>query len=294
MAAEATIYRSAAGEAEVLALYDWFLSRLDIPYESRTLETRFGTTHLLVAGSEGAQPLMVFHGGNVVNPLTLKWFEPLAREFRIYAPDTIGHPGRSAQRRVSPRDSSYGEWVVDLLDGLGLERVPSVGPSYGAGIILRTAAYAPERVSRAVLLIPSGIANGSLWGMVSEMLVPMLLYRLTGRESLLVRAVRPMFTEEPEDDVVELCGAVFRNVKLERQMPKDTSREELEEFLAPTLLLAAENDIFFPARRVIPQAREVIPNLVAAETLPGSGHFPSREGLKFINRCILEFLQDRR
>ena len=76
MAAEATIYRSAAGEAEFLALYDRFLSRLDIPYESRTLETRFGTTHLLVAGSVGAQPLMLFHGGNVVNPLTLKWFEP--------------------------------------------------------------------------------------------------------------------------------------------------------------------------------------------------------------------------
>lgn len=293
MASEVTIYRSAAGEAKIRALYDRFLSRLGIPYESRTLETRFGDTHLLVAGPEGAQPLMLFHGGNVVNPLTLEWFEPLAREFRIYAPDTIGHPGRSAQRRLSPRDDSYGEWVVDLLDGLGLERAPLAGPSYGAGIILRTAACAPERVSRAVLLVPSGIANGPLWGMISEILLPMLLYRVTGRQDLLLRAIGPMFTEEPEDDVVELCGAVFRNVKLETRMPKDASPEELANFTAPTLLIAAEDDIFFPAHRVVPRTREIIPNLVAAETLPGSGHYPSREGLEFINQRILEFLRDR-
>jgi len=31
-----------------------------------------------------------------------------------YAPDTIGHPDYSAQRVLSSKDYSYGQWAVDV------------------------------------------------------------------------------------------------------------------------------------------------------------------------------------
>lgn len=91
----------------------------------RYIETRFGPTHVLVTGPEEAPPLVIFQGGNVVNPSTLGWFSPLLETFRVYAPDTVGHPGRSAQTRLSPADDSLAHWAVDVFDGLELER-PSV------------------------------------------------------------------------------------------------------------------------------------------------------------------------
>lgn len=158
MAKKRTIYRSAEGEAELMRLYDRALQRLEVECTDQYVDTRFGKTHLLCAGPPGAPPLVIFHGGNFVNPFTLAWFAVLADEYRIYAPDTVGHPGRSAQTRISPRDLSYGKWVVDILDGLGLECVPMVGPSYGAGIILRAAVCAPDRISRAVLVCRRGLS----------------------------------------------------------------------------------------------------------------------------------------
>lgn len=92
-----TIYRSPEGQAEMMVLYDKQLLNLGIKYESKMIETRFGLTHVLITGPEDASPLFVFQGGNVTNPHDLKNILPLSKKYRIYAPDTIGHPERSAQ-----------------------------------------------------------------------------------------------------------------------------------------------------------------------------------------------------
>ena len=285
-----SIYRSPEGKAEIMTLYDSLLSHLGVEFEDLFLDTRFGETHVLTTGPRDAPPLVILQGGNVVNPVSLSWFVPLARRYRIYAPDTIGHPGKSAQTRISPTDESYGRWVVDLLDRLGLGQTPLLGPSYGAGIILRTAVHAPERVSKAVLIVPSGIASGSMRRMVLEIALPMLRYRISPSRERLRRAVCPMFTEEPEEDVLRVIGAVFRNVRLETRLPKHTTADELAGFEAPTMVLAAENDIFFPADKVLPRAREIILNFAAYECLEGAGHFPSGRGLARINESVRAFL----
>jgi len=284
-----SIYRSAQGEAEILALYDRSLERIPASFEHRMLPTRFGQTHVLVTGPADAPPLVIFHGGNVVNGISLRWFAPLMQHYRIYAPDTMGHPGRSAQTRLSVKDNSYGQWVIDLLDSLGLERPTLLGPSYGGGIILRTMAVAPERIGRAVLLVPASAGNGSVWRMLSEILLPMFLYRLAPSPERLYRAARPMFTAEPDQDALDVTGAVFRHVKLEAEFPQLITAAELKRYTAPTLLMAAERDIFFPADVIVPRLKAAIPHL-EVEVLAGSGHYPSAAGEARINERIREFL----
>jgi pimeloyl-ACP methyl ester carboxylesterase len=64
----------------------------------------------------------------------------------------------------------------------------------------------------------------------------------------------------------------------------------LSGYESPTLLFSAENDLFFPAERVIPRAREVIPH-IETETLPNDRHVPSREAFAEINDRIAAFLR---
>ncbi len=109
---------------EIEAFYDRTRDQLPFATTSLTLRTRFGETHLLQAGPEDGPPVVVFQGGNVVNPLTLAWFAPLVDRFRIHAPDTIGQPGKSSGLRVSANNTSLGEWAVDVLDGLALPSAP--------------------------------------------------------------------------------------------------------------------------------------------------------------------------
>lgn len=291
-----SIYKSPQGEAAIMDLYEQALKLLGIEYQDRMVGTRFGATHILIAGPEDGQPLVVFHGGNSINPLLLAWFVPLTKDYRVYAPDTIGHPGRSAQTRLSPRDNSYGEWTVDLLDAFGFEQAMLIGPSYGAGIILRTAAVAPQRINKAVLLVPSGIISPPIMPMIFGIVVPMILHRLFPSQKRLVRAARPLFTEgEKIDDLwLQSISLAFLQVKIETRMPRPATKQELANFQAPTLVLAAEKDILFPGEAVIARAKEIIPNLVAAELLEGSGHVQPKRLVEPVNNRIRIFLTETR
>jgi pimeloyl-ACP methyl ester carboxylesterase len=243
---------------------------------------------VILAGPEDAPPLVVLPGGNFLNPLCLSWFLPLAESFRLYAPDIIGQPGRSARTRPSARGDGHARWLVDVLDGLGLGMASFVGISYGAGLVLRLAGLTPERVAGAVLVSPAGIAAGPIWPMLRDAALPMLVYRVRPSRERLLRAARPLLTE-PEEPYVRQLGLVYRHVKLDRELPRAATREELAGYGVPTLLFAAENDLFFPAEKVIPRAKEIIPNL-ETEALPGSRHVPSRDAFAHINDRATAFL----
>lgn len=281
-----SIYRTAEGEAEIHAIYDRQLARLKLPHESHMVQTRFGNTHVLEFGPQAAPPVVVLQGGNTTCPLTIGWLRPLIGSHRVYAPDTIGHPGKSAPVRLSPHDDSYGEWLVDVLDALGLHQPPVLAGSYGAGILLRAAVYAPECMCKSVLFIPSGLVSIPISSML-YMLSWMCLYRLAPSRRRLERLMWPIFKDEPVDDeLIEITEAVFRYVHIESEMPRNVSREELISFKAPVLILAAERDGLFPADRVVKRAREVFPNLVAAEVIPGATHYlPARYHADLNERC---------
>ena len=285
---ERSIYRSPEGEAELMGLYDEALVRLGVGCEGRVVGTRFGSTHVLVTGPEDAPPLIVLPGGNFLNPLCLAWFLPLARSHRLYAPDIVGQPGRSAQTRPSAKGDGHARWPTDVLDGLGLERAPFVGVSYGAGVVLRLAGLAPGRISRAALVSPAGIVVGPVPRMVREVVVPMLLYRASPSPGRLLRAARPILTE-PEDPYVRQLGAVYRHVRLDRELRRKATEGELSGYRSPTLLFAAAEDLFFPAGMVVARARRLISNL-QTEVLFGCRHVPSKRAFARINDRIEAFL----
>jgi len=80
----ASIYRNSEGQAEILRLYDEALSRLGIGYESKTVSSRYGETHVHSFGPEDAPPIAFFHGGNFLN---VRWANVILDDH--YASDEI-------------------------------------------------------------------------------------------------------------------------------------------------------------------------------------------------------------
>lgn len=101
------------------------------------MDTSFGKTHLIETGNQGGPPLLVFHGGNAKAACNLLACGFLLDKFHIYAVDTIGHPGKSAETTLSPNNYDYGKWASEVISGLGFQKMRCFGGSFGAGILAK-------------------------------------------------------------------------------------------------------------------------------------------------------------
>jgi pimeloyl-ACP methyl ester carboxylesterase len=286
----ASIYRSDRGQAEVMALYEKKLASLAIETQSRMLETRFGPTHVLAAGPPEAPPVMVLTGLSTGAPRILEWFRPLIKDYRLYAPDPIGLPGRSVQTRVPPGNHNYGKWMVDVLDGLGLEQIPFIGVSFGGGILLDTASHAPERISQAALMVPAGLTRVPFFYMAVKFFIPCLMYRYFPSRKRLLGTVQPL-VGEPDDYSLQVFDATLRHVKLTVAPPGPFDKEILAGFTAPTLLFLAKSDIFIPVEPAIRRAKELLPGLVAVEVFEGP-HIPPESTWQYNAERIRLFFKE--
>lgn len=284
-----TIYKNEEGKTKILGYYESYLKLFEVQFERVYVETRFGKTHTLVTGPIDGKPLFIFQGGNCINPMTLWWFASLLGEYRIYAPDTIGHPGYSAETRISAKDESFALWVSDLLEHFKVAKSAFIGPSYGGGIVLRLAAFMPEKVACSVLVAPSGLKLGSKMKMIQKILLPMIWFKATSSQKPLQKIADIMSFNSMKEIDKNIIGEIFTHVRLEQDMPKLTEKRELLNYSSPTMVLVGKRDIFFPDEKVIKTAKAIIPNLVSTITYD-MGHFPSEAYLIRMNHEIKQFL----
>lgn len=283
-----TIYNTPQGKQKILALYDEQLSRLKTSYHDIYLDTSFGKTHLIETGNPAGLPLLVFHGGNATSAYNLLACTFLLDQFRIYAVDTIGHPGKSAETTLSPNNDDYGKWASEVITNLGFQKIRCFGGSFGAGILAKTMCVAPEKIEKAVLYVPSGIKNAPAVNLIN-MALPMMLYWVTHQQKWLIKTLLPMAVTEDniDPDAFETAKCSIDNAKVKAGMPSNVAVNDMQKCLAPTLVLAGEKDCMFPAERVIPQAEKMIPH---CETylLKGRGHMHSLTESE--KRMIVQFL----
>jgi pimeloyl-ACP methyl ester carboxylesterase len=254
-----TIYKSKEGKNEILALYDKQLKRLPIPFKELFVNTSFGNTHIIETGNFDGVPLLVFHGGNATTAYNLLACNFLLKDFHIYAVDTIGHPGKSAEVSLSPNNYDYGKWASEVITSLNFTKIACFAGSFGAGILAKTMCVAPEKIEKAVLYVPSGINNAPAINSI-RMMYPMIMYWITQKQKWLEKCIMPMaITKENIDmDIFETAKCSIDHAKIKAGMPSNVKGSDLIKCEAPTLVLAGENDCLFPAKRVIPRANKYI------------------------------------
>ncbi len=282
-----SIYRSLEGKKALIKIYDRHLNNLNKPYDDIFVSTRYGKTHIINIGKKDSIPLICLHGGNSNTPDMLKSNIPLLEKFNLFSIDTIGHPGKSDETRLSSDDLSYGYWLLDVIDGLQFKTINIYSGSFGAGIAIRLATVAPERIKKLSLFVPSGIANGSIKDQL-KLFVPYFRYKLRPTNTNLVKLSSTLMTRFDEERI-ELLQAIFKYVNINPKMPRPAYNGELNNLKAPTLIVAAKNDILFPASRVIPRAKEIFLNLAHTEIVEGL-HEPTEEIYDYIHKLATDFL----
>jgi pimeloyl-ACP methyl ester carboxylesterase len=179
--------------------------------------------------------------------------------------------------------------MVDVLDGLEIEQLPCVGVSFGGGILLDTACYAPERISRAALMAPAGLTRVPFLSTAIKFFLPCLLYRWFPSRERLLDTVQPL-AANIDDYSLQVFDATLRHIKFVAT-PGPFDKKALARFKAPTLLFLADSDIFIPVEPARRRAEELLPSLTAVEVFAGP-HIPSQSTWQANAERIRLFLKE--
>jgi pimeloyl-ACP methyl ester carboxylesterase len=279
------------------------------PPPSDFIEVKGQIVHLRDVGPRGdPAPLLLLHGTGASLHTWEGWTAVLARSRRVISVDLpgfgltgpfTGAPGGYAADDY--RGDTYARFVLDLMDTLRVPRAVIVGNSLGGEIAWRTAALAPQRVDRLVLLDATGyaFAPGSVPLGFQVAALPVL-----GRigEHLLPRALVAQSVQSVYGDPSRLTDPVIdryfeltlrdgnrRALGLRmQQLEMGAHADRLKALTQPTLVLWGGRDRLVPpdnAKRFaadIPGARVVV--------FDDLGHVPQEEDPARTVRPVLEFL----
>lgn len=265
------IFKDERSRAVIEAAYERFRARIP-GAEGRVVPTRAGDTHVLSAGPEGAPTIVLFHGALASSAHVLGEMGPLRDRFRVHAVDVIGQSVKSADVRVDLDGPAYADWASDVLDALGLSKSHVYGVSWGGFVARKLAEHAPSRVDRLILMVPAGFVNGPFWEGLTELMIPMTLYRAFPSDARLRRFTAALLST-PDEEWIQYLGEAFRHYRMDMRVPPLAGAETLRGFTRPTLVFGADGDLTFPGEALAARVKALIPH-AEIEMIEGSRHSP--------------------
>ncbi|GAB5551836.1 MAG: enantioselective carboxylesterase CesB [Saprospiraceae bacterium] len=284
---KSSLYKSEIGKREIFELYDQKLSSLAIDYQSKTLDTSFGKTHVLITGNEKAPPLMILHGSNGCAPIGLETYPELSKAFRVFAVDVLAQPNKSAETRLSMKDNSYGEWVNEVIDQLHIKDVILTGFSFGGLLILKTLLQDESNIKEVFLAAPAFIVNGNPLIALFKVFIPMKRFMKTKKRSFLVKFLEELFTDKDEF-AHQYLSKVFLYFDMDFTPVPVIKASEAQQITTPIHLIAAQKDIMFPGKKMIQRAKKIFPSLKNSILLEDSKHVQGKNHNSMIEQLILE------
>ncbi len=310
------LYKSTAGYQAIMSWYDEALKLIDCPIESRFVKTRFGHTHMLVAGPENAEPLVLVPGVAGCAPLWRKQIPQFAEHFRVYALDIVGQPGRSDPNPPSFLNNDYSDWLCDVLDGLHIDRAHFAGTSVGGWIVLKLGIHAPGRVRKVVMLSPTGISRAKL--PVKIWLTKVLNKSKNSNELADDLTAKSVSSKSPggsfgtfDRQLARLMALCTRHYRVDRSVGVYDENSQkvdllkglnvlrkfflsepkkiLRRFESPGLLVFGQHEVLYKPHQVAKRAKKLMPQL-ATEVIAGAGHAAIYDKPEEANRVVINFL----
>jgi pimeloyl-ACP methyl ester carboxylesterase len=280
-----------------------------VDFGDRWIEVEKLRIHCLMAGQEGAPPVLLLHGGGY-DSASLSYKQsvgPISQYHRVFAPDWPGY-GESDKPKVSYTTEYYVDFLSQLMDALDLEKASLVGISMGGAISLGFSLHSPQRVEKLVLVDSHGLGKEVPGRKMSYVAVrlPLLnrvVWAILGRSRTMIRwSLRTVF-HDPLAVTSTLVDEVFQEAKKpgvgEAWRSWQRSEigwsglhtnfvDELHTLAVPTLILHGEQDRYVPvswARRAHGLIRDS-----ELRIFPQCGHWLSREKPMEFSRAVVEFL----
>jgi 3-oxoadipate enol-lactonase len=264
--------------------------------ESRLIDTVLGSVRVQVSGT--GEAMMFWPSLLMTGDMWAAQADHFGADHTVVLVDPPGF-GESQKLTATFSFEDCARCIVDILDGLGLQRTHFVGNSWGGMIGGTFAATYPDRVGSAVLMNCTGSAAGARQKLEYGFLLRMAGL-LGGIRPPLTRSVLKAFlgptTFRTRPDVVAFVRDSVQSVDLRSGSwavrsvvpQRPDQRALLGRVTTPVLVVAGVEDATFPVPETTAMA-EAIPG-AAITVLDGVAHLAALENPPVVNKLIEEFV----
>jgi 3-oxoadipate enol-lactonase len=261
----------------------------------QTVDTALGTVRVQVGGT--GEPIVFWPSLLMTGDMWHGVADGLVARSQVILVDPPGHGGSQLLTGMF----TFGDCarcIVDILDGLGLDRAHFVGNSWGGMIGATFAASYPDRIGRAVLMnCTAGPASlrqkveyamllrlGQWQGQIGPMLIRSVLKAFLGPTT---------FRERP--DVVAQVRSAVQSVNIasaswavKSVVPARPDQRPLcADITAPVLVVAGAEDATFPPRDAIAMAAAIPDSSI--RVLNKVAHLAGLEDSRLVSALVEEF-----
>jgi 3-oxoadipate enol-lactonase len=264
----------------------------------RTVDTALGRVRVQVGGS--GSPIVFWPSLLMTGDMWHGVADNLVARRQVILVDPPGQGGSQPLTQMFTF-AECARCVVDILDGLGIDRAHFVGNSWGGMIGATFAATYPERIGRAVLMnCTAGKAS-----LRQKVQFAILLRMARWQGEIGPSLIRPVlkaflgpttFRERP--DVVAHVRAAVSDVNIGSASwavksvvsARPDQRALLAGISTPVLVVGGVEDVTFPPREAIEMADAIPGSLV--RVLDGVAHLTGLEDPTLVSGLVEEFLFD--
>jgi len=290
------VFKSEKAKSKIFKTYDQLLLLWEVELQERDIDTKYGSTHIIVCGDDNKPPLLLFHG--VGDNSALMWIfnaKELAKHFHIYAIDTIGGPGKSCPSENYNKNFDQIVWIDEVFEKLNIEKAYIAGVSNGSYITHHYGIIRPEKVIKMVCMSGSVSTVGNpnpiktmMKVFLPEAIIPTknnvikLIQKLTGENS-------NVFTDNPvimEHYTYLLRG--FNNISMAYHKIEYFSDNQIGNICGKCLFLCGESD---PMGNLVKVKEKFEKYKLEYKMYIGVGHGINHEIANEINKRIIEYFR---
>lgn len=263
----------------ILDIYQKKLSTGGLPYKEKKVSSTFGDTNVLIFGDDGKPPLFLFHGLNSAVPFAFDSVSFLVKDYQVFAVDILGQPNKSEFVRLSKKDNSYGNWLIEITNSFVFKSFSLCGISFGAFPILQMLLIDEKRVDEVFLISPASIVNGSLLKTISRFLWPNKKFRKTKEEVYFKKCMNHLY-DRYDELTYQFQKEVFLHFDMDFTVTPNFTPFQLQKIETPINIIASKDDFFVPAIKLKKRSVKNINSLKSFISLENNKHIPSKEVLK--------------
>ncbi|URN93752.1 MAG: alpha/beta hydrolase [Candidatus Pristimantibacillus lignocellulolyticus] len=287
-------YKSSEGQQLIFDSYDRLLVDWDVVYEEMDIQTSYGSTHIVTAGSRDKPPVVLLHGtGDNIAMMWIYNIQQLSDHFYVIAIDAIGGSGKSEPNETYYKQFNQTTWLDEVLESLLIETTHIAGVSYGAYLAYYYAIIRPSKVTKIVCM--AGSIAGSQFEVMSKMMRAFLPEALFPTEKSCKKLLRKLSGTNHSvfENNSELMNhwyyllKYFNNKSMMQHKVTIFDHDQIKLLRNKSLFLIGDKDIlsYYPKSIKRLQAHQL-----SYKIIENTGHAINHEQAQLVNTEIINYL----